>query len=127
MTTDLQPLDVPAWLSAIGAGTEMGDLIQAFDWASTPLGPSANWSVGLKLALGICLTSRFPILVTWGPDLIEFYNDAYRPILGSEKHSSSKPPNTWSSAVDWRRSQHWWRRWSKSTRSPTCVFVLQLR
>lgn len=40
----------------------------------------------LKTALDICLTSRSPILLWWGPELVELYNDAYRPVLGATKH-----------------------------------------
>lgn len=33
----------------------------------------------------IMLTSRFAMWMGWGPDLLFFYNDAYRPTLG-RKH-----------------------------------------
>lgn len=61
-------------------------MVEAFDWTSTSLGPPAQWSAGLRAAVGICLTSSFPMLVVWGPDLVKIYNDGYRPMLGSEKH-----------------------------------------
>lgn len=36
------------------------------------------------------LASRFPMLIFWGPQLITFYNDAFRPSLGNNgKHPSS--------------------------------------
>ena len=36
------------------------------------------------------LASKFPMFVWWGPDLIQFYNDAYRPSLGNEgKHPAA--------------------------------------
>jgi signal transduction histidine kinase len=38
------------------------------------------------LQLNICFESAFPIAVWWGPELIQFYNDGYRPILGATKH-----------------------------------------
>ena len=65
---------------------EMRGRIDAFDWARTPLGPMARWPQSLKTAVDICLTSRSPILLWWGPELIELYNDAYRPVLGATKH-----------------------------------------
>ncbi|HET9030735.1 MAG TPA: HAMP domain-containing sensor histidine kinase, partial [Candidatus Aquilonibacter sp.] len=61
---------------------------QAFaerDWASTPLGPRAQWPESLKTALSIAMQSRFPIIIFWGLDLVQLYNQAYRPILG-DKH-----------------------------------------
>ena len=70
----------PAFLSA---GGEMGARIRATDWSHTPLGPVDAWPQSLRLALGICLNSRFPMFVWWGPELINFYNDAYIPVLGT--------------------------------------------
>ncbi len=74
------------WLRTVAAGTEMGDAVLARDWTATPIGPPASWSVGLRNAVGVCLSSRFPMMVLWGPDLIGIYNDGLRPILGTVKH-----------------------------------------
>ena len=74
------------WMSAIGIGSEMGAMFREFDWASTSLGPPDTWSVGLRTAVGVCLSSRFPMLVVWGPELVKIYNDGYRPMLGQAKH-----------------------------------------
>jgi hypothetical protein len=35
------------------------------------------------------LASGYPMAVCWGPDYIFFYNDSYRPILGSTKHPTA--------------------------------------
>ncbi|MDB5296166.1 MAG: rpfC [Phycisphaerales bacterium] len=40
------------------------------------------WPGSLRTAVGICLGSRFPMFVWWGPDLVNIYNDAYVPVLG---------------------------------------------
>jgi PAS domain S-box-containing protein len=64
----------------------MAALMRAYDWSQTPLGPVSEWPQSLKTAVSICLNSRFPILLWWGPDLTILYNDAYRPILGKTKH-----------------------------------------
>ena len=74
------------WLAVVCAGTEMGVLVQAFDWASTTLGPPGSWSIALRTAIGVCLTSRFPMLVVGGSELVKIYNDGYRVMLGTEKH-----------------------------------------
>ncbi|MCK9686284.1 response regulator [Scleromatobacter humisilvae] len=63
-------------------------LMRAHDWASTPLGPVSGWASSLKVALGLLLTSRFEMWLGWGDDIHFFYNDAYRPTLGS-KHPQS--------------------------------------
>ncbi|HWL45094.1 MAG TPA: SpoIIE family protein phosphatase [Ilumatobacter sp.] len=67
-------------------GSEMGRAVLAFDWQATPLGPPNDWPEGLRSAVAICLSTRFPMLVVWGPELISIYNDGYRPILGRDKH-----------------------------------------
>jgi signal transduction histidine kinase len=38
--------------------------------------------------IGVMLGSRFPMMLGWGPDLLQFYNDAYVPGLGV-KHPAS--------------------------------------
>jgi PAS domain S-box-containing protein len=64
------------------ASSETALLLDATDWAQTPLGPRERWPQSLKLAVSICLNSRFPMFVWWGPQLINIYNDAYVPMLG---------------------------------------------
>jgi signal transduction histidine kinase/CheY-like chemotaxis protein len=65
---------------------EMVRLVDAFDWASTPLGPAAAWPDGLKAVVRILLTSRFPMWMAWGSDLTFLYNDAYRRTTLGKKH-----------------------------------------
>jgi len=71
----------------IGGG-QMGALMRTKDWSATPLGPARSWPQSLRTAVSICLDSRFPILVWWGPELIMIYNDAYSQILGA-KHPAA--------------------------------------
>ena len=80
---------VDAWLDRVFGLSEMGRAIRDFDWASTSLGPIVEWPEGLRLAVSVCLSSRFPMLVTWGPELIKIYNDGYRPMLGTQKHPAA--------------------------------------
>ncbi len=68
-------------------GGELGELIKRFDWSKTPLGPTEHWPKCLRLTLSMILASKFPMFLWWGKDLIQFYNDAYRPSLGNNgKH-----------------------------------------
>jgi PAS domain S-box-containing protein len=64
----------------------MADFVRAFDWSTTSLGPIENWPESLLTSVNILLGSRHPIFLWWGEDLIQFYNDAYRPSLGRGKH-----------------------------------------
>lgn len=65
-------------------GGENAALIANTNWAETPLGPVAHWPKSLQSTLANMLHSAFPMFLFWGPDLICFYNDAYRPSLGTE-------------------------------------------
>jgi diguanylate cyclase (GGDEF)-like protein/PAS domain S-box-containing protein len=65
-----------------------GRLLAQVEWARTPIGPLERWPQSLVTATSICLSSRFPMLIWWGPQLVKIYNDAYVPVLGS-KHPAS--------------------------------------
>ncbi|MEO6057115.1 MAG: ATP-binding protein, partial [Gemmatimonadales bacterium] len=39
--------------------------------------------------LSILLDSRYPMYIAWGSEFTQFYNDAYRPILGATKHPAA--------------------------------------
>jgi PAS domain S-box-containing protein len=62
----------------------MGERIRAFDWSKTVLGPADTWSPALRTTLRILLVNRFPHILWWGPQYIQFYNDPYRPIPGTK-------------------------------------------
>ena len=54
------------------------------DWSTTPLGAPGQWSTSLRMMVSFLLANRFPLLLWWGPQYIQIYNDAYRPILGTK-------------------------------------------
>lgn len=85
-------------------GGETGAIIRAMDWSNHSFGPPATWPQSLRTTLGIILNSKFPMFLWWGPDLICFYNDAYRPSLGQNgKHPSimgAKAEDAWSEIWD---------------------------
>lgn len=74
---------------ALRGGGEMGALIRAYDWSASPLGPVAGWPQSLRTAAALLLSTRHPMFIWWGPELIQFYNDAYRRSLGSDRHPSA--------------------------------------
>lgn len=73
-----------AALLFLAGGGELGALIRAHDWSNNPLGSPADWPQSLKTAIRIMLTSRQPIWIGWGPELIYLYNDAYKSIIGGK-------------------------------------------
>jgi hypothetical protein len=74
----------------IGSG-EMADLIRTYDWSATPLGPVETWPDILIITVNMLLASRHPMFLWWGPELIQFYNDGYRPSIREDKHPARRP------------------------------------
>jgi len=70
-------------------GGEMGALMRALDYDVTPLGPTESWPDILKTTLRLILTSNHPMFIWWGPNLHQFYNEAYRKTTGPERHPSA--------------------------------------
>ncbi len=71
-----------------GGGT-MGALIRAYDWNASILGPPQQWPAGLKTSVRLLLSTGHPMVLWWGPELIQFYNDAYSRSIGPERHPSA--------------------------------------
>lgn len=80
MSTLSQPL------AFLANGGEMGALMRAYDWSSSPLGPPETWPQSLRVTIRLMLNSQHPMFIWWGPDLIQFYNDAYRQTMGPAMH-----------------------------------------
>lgn len=86
----------------LSGGGEMGKLIRSMDWSKTALGPIESWPQSLRTSVSLCLSSTFPILIAWGPETIQIYNDSYRPICGA-MHPHSMGMNfrvCWESALE---------------------------
>src|SRR5205085_956808 len=76
--------------SFLKGGGEMGELTRNYDWSQTPVGGPECWPQSLRTTLSILLNAGFPMFLWWGEDLIQFYNDAYRPSLGNNgKHPTA--------------------------------------
>lgn len=72
---------IPEFLSG---GGEMGQRIREYDWQATPLGPVETWPQSLRTCVRIMLSSRQPIWIGWGKELIKLYNDPYIAIVGGK-------------------------------------------
>jgi signal transduction histidine kinase len=58
-------------------GCAISEKIKSVDWDNSPLGPMETWPNSLKTTLNLCLNSPTPMLISWGPELIMLYNEAY--------------------------------------------------
>ncbi|MBS1816818.1 MAG: response regulator [Acidobacteria bacterium] len=72
----------------------MGALMRSIDWSRTAVGAVSTWPQSLRTALSILLETGFPMYIAWGSDFTQFYNDGYRPILGSTKHPAAMGAST---------------------------------
>ena len=79
----------PTSADFLAGGGEMGALTRAYDWSATPLGKPETWPQSLRTAVRILLNTNHPMFIWWGPELIQFYNDAYRQTMGPERHPSA--------------------------------------
>ncbi|RYY17960.1 MAG: PAS domain S-box protein [Chitinophagaceae bacterium] len=83
----------------LAGGGKMGELTRNFDWAKTSVGTPDTWPQSLRTTVSNILRSKFPMFLWWDTEMIQFYNDAYRPSLGNEgKHPSAlgaKGRETW--------------------------------
>ena len=78
------------YIPYLAGGGEMGQLTREYKWSESVLGNPSGWSVSLLTTISTILNSRYPMFLWWGPQLIQFYNDAYRPSLGNAgKHTNA--------------------------------------
>lgn len=75
-------------INFLDGGGEMGQLTRSYDWGTSPIGTPQTWPHSLQSSVSTILGSKIPMLLWWGKDHIQFYNDAYRPRWGDQnKHS----------------------------------------
>ncbi|GLS55146.1 MULTISPECIES: PAS domain-containing protein [Methylobacteriaceae] len=88
--------------SFLPSGGTTGSEIRARDWSETSLGPPEEWPPALRNALSLMLSCPTAMFLAWGPDLLCFYNDAYRPILGYRLDTALARPfrEVWASIWD---------------------------
>ena len=70
---------------SLSEGGEMRALVRAYNWASTPIGAAESWPASLKTATDLVFGCEFPMIVLWGPSLVQIYNDGYRALM-AKKH-----------------------------------------
>ena len=70
----------------------MAGRVREHDWASTTLGPIEDWPQCLKTVVDMMLSNGFAMMVLWGRDLIQIYNDAHRELIGGSTRTPSDAP-----------------------------------
>ena len=84
---DVKKATRPDPYSFLEGGGELGERTRLFKWEQTSVGAVSEWPQSLLTLVSVILSSKFPMFLWWGNELVQFYNDAYRPSLGIEgKH-----------------------------------------
>jgi PAS domain S-box-containing protein len=60
-----------------GGSGRIGAMLCGFDWSATAIGPPAGWPEAFSISLKIVLNAKQPMLIWWGNDLTQFYNDEF--------------------------------------------------
>ncbi|MDO5697210.1 MAG: response regulator [Dermatophilus congolensis] len=83
-----------------GGADEAARTAAAVDWAAGPLGPVDTWPESLRQTARIMMSAGMPMLLAWGPELIQLYNDSYRRFIGTKHPGAmgSQAGQTWSEA-----------------------------
>jgi PAS domain S-box-containing protein len=84
-----RPAQLQSHSNEIFGSGEMAGLTRERNWAATPLGPIEHWPQALVILVNVILANPHPMFLWWGAELIQFYNDAYRQSLGSDKHPAA--------------------------------------
>jgi PAS domain S-box-containing protein len=87
------PTDVQDTLmNAVPTGSDAQALIARLDWTCTPLGAASDWPQSLRTAVDIVIHSPMPMLLLWGPQLTQIYNDGFALLAGSKHpHAFGQP------------------------------------
>ena len=78
------PENTPTKYPFLREGGEMGTLMRQFDWSTASIGMPNSWPIALKISLSTILSSASPMAILWGESLIQFYNDAFIPVMGNK-------------------------------------------
>ena len=93
--------DSPTAATVFAGPGETRALLRATDWSATPLGAVSGWPPELLAAIRTVLNSRLPVLLFWGPQLVQIYNDACLPNLGDKHPRSVAQPAAECWSEDW--------------------------
>lgn len=68
--------------------TALPATLRSVDWSGTPVGLRSDWPRELETLVSTLLPSPVPIMICWGEDLVQIYNDAFAVLLG-DRHPAA--------------------------------------
>ena len=84
-------------MKGTSTGSEAAALIARLDWARSPLGEANDWPQSLRTAVDIVVHSPMPMLLLWGSQLTQLYNDGFAALAGNKHPEAMGQPahQTW--------------------------------
>ena len=79
-------------MNASPVGGKIATLILAMDWSASPLPDPDAWPQSLRTAVDIVTHSPMPMLLLWGDQLCQLYNDAFAQLAGSNHPAAFGQP-----------------------------------
>ena len=77
------------WFLEATAHCSVGRQAREIAWEQTPPGPPEEWPHALRHVVRLCFSTRFPVMLVWGPDLTLIFNDGYEEMLGTAKQAGA--------------------------------------
>ncbi|WP_460160713.1 hybrid sensor histidine kinase/response regulator [Pseudomonas sp. S2_B10] len=71
-------------MNAVPTTDDAQALIARTDWSRSPLGAAGTWPQSLRTAVDIVIHSPMPMLLLWGPQLTQIYNNGFALLAGSK-------------------------------------------
>lgn len=62
------------------------------EWLGTSVGVPESWSPSLHCTVDLILACQFAMVLLWGPDLTQIYNDNYRQLMGAKHPAGMGQP-----------------------------------
>lgn len=79
-------------MNAVPTSNDAQALIARTDWSRSPLGAAGTWPQSLRTAVDIVIHSPMPMLLMWGPELTQIYNNGFALLAGSKHpHAFGQP------------------------------------
>ena len=79
-------------MNAVPNTNDAQALIARTDWSRSPLGAAGTWPQSLRTAVDIVIHSPMPMLLLWGPQLTQIYNNGFALLAGSKHpHAFGQP------------------------------------
>jgi len=86
----------------LSAPPAFATLLDGFDWVANGWDEPSRWPAHLRTAVAMLFDASQPMRLTWGPQRLMVYNEAYAAILGSRHPAAFGQPMalTWSDVWD---------------------------